>query len=134
MQIQEGQEEHDYPTRDDAVEGEGLVVPRVPRLPPEPSARQIIDHELTGHAVYRSWCRQCVASKGRAHAHASREEGELPDIGIDVREDVLSILCRMPKQFNRMLGGDSGCQERTVRLCEFVPRLISGDVARLGNV
>ena len=71
------------------------MVPRVPRLLPEPSARQIAQHVLTGHAVYRSWCRHCVASKGRPHAHASREEGELPDIGIDCgffgrdREDAL---------------------------------------------
>ena len=74
-------------------------MPRVPNLPPEPSARQIAEHELTGHAVYRSWCRHCVASKGRAHAHSSREEGELPEIGIDYgffgrdKEDVLPILC-----------------------------------------
>ena len=68
-------------------------------FPPEPSARQIAEHEFTGHAVYRSWCRHCVASKGRAHAHSSREEGELPEIGIDYgffrrdKEDVLPILC-----------------------------------------
>ena len=72
---------HD-PMRDDAMDGEELMVPRVPNLPPEPSARQIAEHELTGHAVYRSWCRHCVASKGRAHAHSSREEGELPEIGM----------------------------------------------------
>ena len=64
------------------MDGEELVVPRVPSLPPEPSARQIAEHELRRHAVYRSWCRHCVASKGRAHAHASRE-GKLPEIGID---------------------------------------------------
>ena len=84
--------------RDD-VDGDEAMVPRVPNLPPEPSARQIAEHELTGHAVYRSWCRHCNASKGRAHAHSSREEGELPEIGIDYgffgrdKEDVLPILC-----------------------------------------
>ena len=57
------------------VDGDEATVPRVPNLPPEPSARQIAEHELTGHTVYRSWCRHCVASKGRAHAHSSREEG-----------------------------------------------------------
>ena len=73
-------------------------MPRVPNLPPEPSARQIAEHELTGHAVYRR-CRHCVASKGRAHAHSSREEGELPEIGIDYgffgrdKGNVLPILC-----------------------------------------
>ena len=49
--------------------------------------------------MYRSWCCHCVAPKGRAHAHSSREEGELPEIGIDYgffgrdKEDVLPILC-----------------------------------------
>ena len=44
-------------------------------------------------------CPHCVPSKGRAHAHSSREEGELPEIGIDYgffgrdKEDVLPILC-----------------------------------------
>ena len=89
---------HD-PMRDDAMDGEELMVPRVPIVPPEPSARQIAEHELTGHGVYRRWCRPCVASKGRAHAHPSQEEGVLPEIGIDYGffgrggEDVLPILC-----------------------------------------
>ena len=43
---------HDDPMRDDAVDGEELMVPRVPRLPPKPSAIQIVEHELTRHAVY----------------------------------------------------------------------------------
>ena len=81
------------------MDGEKLKVPRVPNLPPEPSARQIAEHELTGHAVHRSWCRHCVAWKGRAYAHSSREEGGLPDIGIDYGffgrggENVVPILC-----------------------------------------
>ena len=88
---------HD-PMRDD-VDGDEAMVPRVPNLPPEPSARQIAEHELTGRAVYRSWCRHCVALKGRAHAHSSREEGVLLEIAIDYgffdrdKEDVLPILC-----------------------------------------
>ena len=96
--------------RDDVVDGEELVVPIVPSLPSEPSARQIAERELTGHAMYRSWCRQCVASKGRVHAHSSRVEGELLDIGIDYGffgggEDVLPILCvKLSEQFNWMLG------------------------------
>ena len=99
---------HD-PMRDDAVDGEELMVPRVPSLPPVPSARQIAEHELTGHAVYRSWCRHCVASKGRPHAHSSQEEGELPEIGVDYgffgRDGgVADLVCQMPKQFNWMLG------------------------------
>ena len=38
----------------DGVDGDEAMVPRVPNFPPEPSARQIAEHELTGHAVYRS--------------------------------------------------------------------------------
>ena len=64
--------------RDD-VDGDEAMVPRVPNLPPEPSARQIAEHELTGHAVYRSWCRHCVASEGSsASAFLPRVDGELP--------------------------------------------------------
>ena len=63
---------HDAPMRDDAVDGEETMILRVPLLPSELTARQIAEHELTGHAVYRNWCRHCVASEGRAHAHASR--------------------------------------------------------------
>ena len=54
----------------DDMDGDEAMVPRVPNLPPEPSARQIAEHEMTGHAVYRSWCRHFVASTGRAHAHS----------------------------------------------------------------
>ena len=97
-EVPEGAGGAHVPMRDD-VYGEQAMVPSVPNLPPEPSARPIAEHKLTGHAVYRSWCRHCVASKGRAHAHSSREEGELPEIGIDYgffgrdREEVLPIFC-----------------------------------------
>ena len=103
---------HD-PMQEDAVDGEELMVPRVPNLPPEPSARLFAEHELTGHAVYRSWCRHRVASKGRAHAHSSREEGGLPVFGIDYgffgrdRRCVADLVCQVSEQFNWMRGSDS---------------------------
>ena len=103
---------HD-PMRDD-VDGDEAMVPRVPSLPLEPNARHIAEYELTGHAVYRSWCLHCVASKGRAHAHSSREEGELLEIGIDYgffgrdREDVLPILCVKCRNIS------TGCMGATV--------------------
>ena len=85
---------HD-PMRDDAMDGEELMVPRVPSLRPESSARQIAEHELTGQ-------------------HSSREEGELPEIGIDYgffgpwrRRCVSDLVCQMSEQFNWMLGCDS---------------------------
>jgi len=88
----------------EAAEGEGLVVPRLPRLPAEPSAREVAEHEATGHAVYRSWCRHCVAAKGRSHAHTSKEEGELPEVGVDYgffgrgAEDTMPSLCVRDRQ------------------------------------
>ena len=96
------------------MDGDEAMVPRVPNLPPEPSARQMDDHEFTGHAVYRSWCRHCVASKGRAHAHSSREEGELPEMSIDYgffgrdKEDALPIL------FVKCRNSSTGCVGATV--------------------
>ena len=82
------------------MDGDEAIVPRMPNLPLEPSARRIDEHELTGHAMYRSLCRHCVASKGRAHAlFSSRKEGELLEIGIDYGffgrdiENVLPFLC-----------------------------------------
>ena len=82
--------------RDD-VDGDEATVPRRPNLPPQPSARQIAEYELTG-----------------AHAHSSREEGELPEIGIDYgffgrdREDVLPI----PRVTCR--NSSTGCMGATV--------------------
>ena len=98
--------------RDD-VDGEEAMMPRVPNLAPESSARQVVEHELTGHTVY---------------AHSSREDGELPEIGIDYgffgrdREDVLPILCV------KCRNSSTGCvgatvvdrKEASVRSCEFI--------------
>ena len=89
---------NDDPMRDD-VDGDEAMVPRVPNLPPEPSARQIAEHELTGHAVCRSWCRHCVASKGRAQAHSSRETRQ--------RRCVANLVCQVSEQFNWLCGSNS---------------------------
>ena len=120
---------HD-PLRDDATDGEELMVPRVPNLPPEPSERHIAEHELTGHAVFRSWCRHCVASEGRAHAHSSREEGELPEFGIEYSffgrggEDVLPILCVKCRNSSTGCLGATVVDRKGVRQREFVPDCI----------
>ena len=98
--------------RDDAMDGEELMVPRVPHLPPEPSARQIAEHELTGHAVYRSWCR--LALRRRVESTHTLPQKELPEIGIDYRffgrggEDVLPILCVQCRN------SSTGCLSATV--------------------
>ena len=74
---------HD-PMRDDAMDGEELIVSRVPNQPPEPSARQITEHELTGHAVYRE-VGVAIAQRRRVERTHTlrREDGELPEIGTD---------------------------------------------------
>ena len=84
--------------RDEAMDGEKLKMPRVPNLPPEPSARHITEHELTRQAVSRSCCRHRVASKGLAHAHSSQRKESCHKLASAMasgrdREDVLLILC-----------------------------------------
>ena len=108
-----------------------MVKSSVPNLPLEPSARHIAEHELTGHAVYRSWCRYCAASNGRAHAHSSRVEGELPGIGVDYGffgrdgEDVLFILCvKCRNSSTGCLGATVVDRNGCLRLREFVPDCI----------
>ena len=74
---------HGVPILDDSNDSEGLVISRMPRLPPEPSARQIAEHEVTGPAVHRKWCRRCVAREGtRRHTHPRKKES-CPTIGVD---------------------------------------------------
>eukprot|EP00971_Amphidinium_carterae_P274209 5442081-Amphidinium_carterae.1 len=55
----------------------------LPAVPTTPSAAEVADHYSTGHAAYRSWCQHCVAGRGRAAAHHSQPEGELPEVGAD---------------------------------------------------
>ena len=88
---------HD-PMRHD-VDGDEAKVPSVPNLLPGPSARQIVEHELTDMQCTGAGVAIALRSKGRALVHSSREEGELSEIGIDYglfdrdKEDVLPILC-----------------------------------------
>ena len=43
------------------------------------------EHEANGHCNYRSWCRACVAGRGRSDAHVSEssDENALPVVSID---------------------------------------------------
>ena len=114
--------------RDDAVDGEELLIPWVPRLPREPSARRIAAHELTGHAVYRSWCRHCVASKGRARAPLPPQKRE----SCQTWASTMASLVVTEKMWCRSCvanaeGVPTGCltatvidKEGCVRICEFV--------------
>ena len=51
----------------------------------QPTAAEVQEHEISGHELYRSWCRACVASTGRADAHVVRPgfEKGVPIIGVD---------------------------------------------------
>ena len=53
--------------------------------PLDPTAAEVENHKLTGHAVFRSWCRHCVRGRGREAAHSStaRPEGSLPILSWD---------------------------------------------------
>ncbi len=58
--------------------------PRLPGKVPEPSVTEIDEHESSGHAVYRTWCKHCVAAKGRGNPHlADGEEGEVAEVAFD---------------------------------------------------
>ena len=76
------------------MDGGELMVPRVPNLPPEPSARQIVEHELTGHAVYRS----CVAIAlygrvERSHTLPEKKESCLKLASITCSLVVTEMMC-----------------------------------------
>eukprot|EP00971_Amphidinium_carterae_P197556 3920756-Amphidinium_carterae.1 len=51
---------------EDAAEEEEATAKRVKagQLPYTPSAQEVDDHECTGHAVSRTWCRTCVQARG----------------------------------------------------------------------
>ena len=54
--------------------------------PRTPTAAEIDEHEVLGHAVYRSWCAICVRSRGIDNAHhpaPQDREAAAPTISID---------------------------------------------------
>ena len=55
------------------------------RAPEAPTIEEVEEHEAGGHCNYRSWCRACVAGRGRADAHtaADSDENALPTVAID---------------------------------------------------
>ena len=69
---------------DDEV-GEEVDAPRPRKAPMTPSADAVARHRITGHAVYRSWCRECVQGRGRNAPHAQKPEakGTVPVISFD---------------------------------------------------
>eukprot|EP00971_Amphidinium_carterae_P329296 6461634-Amphidinium_carterae.1 len=52
--------------------------------PQEPSAAERDQHACSGHYPFRSWCRHCVAGRGRHDGHPKRAGGtDIPVLGID---------------------------------------------------
>ena len=60
---------------------------KVKRRPGQPTPAEIDEHEASGHLPYRSWCRNCVAGRGRSDLHRSEKVAPLDDfhpvIGMD---------------------------------------------------
>ena len=71
------------PAMDAEIEAKVAVVPL--RAPAAPTAEEIEEHEASGHCNYRSWCRACIAGRGRSNAHvaADSDEHALPTVAID---------------------------------------------------
>ena len=57
------------------ADGEECRQLRPRKAPPCPSAETIAAHRLAGHAVYRSWCRECVQGRGKNSPHYSKAPG-----------------------------------------------------------
>ena len=101
-------------------EGEAREVKRLPRIR-GPTKKMREDHKVEGHAVYRPWCGDCVAGRGRRRVHrAVDREGEeaTPVVALDygflglrcteVEEDdpeILMTLLAMHDQGGNALAG-----------------------------
>ena len=57
------------------LEQETERAPSGPGIPPEPSAEEVRQHNLT-HFPYRAWCELCIAHKGRQDQHRPRDHLE----------------------------------------------------------
>ena len=75
----------------------------VPLGPSQPTAREIAEHEASGHAVHRSWCVHCMRARGNVQSHprtVRSGEGEVPTLHADYfflgsdgeREDIMPHL------------------------------------------
>ena len=55
------------------------------RAPRDPTLEEIEAHKAGGHVPYRSWCRACVAGRGRSEPHrsVSHKEDAVPTIALD---------------------------------------------------
>eukprot|EP00971_Amphidinium_carterae_P197457 3918873-Amphidinium_carterae.1 len=58
----------DMPDEGD-VSGELPKTARALPAPGTPSQKEVDEHECSGHAVFRTWCRTCVQSRGVGQQH-----------------------------------------------------------------
>lgn len=65
------------------LEGDGVL--RAKRAPHEPTPAERAEHAAANHSVYRSWCRACVAGRGKADPHVAQDltSDQVPRVGID---------------------------------------------------
>ena len=66
----------------EAAESLESQFPRPRKAPSYPSAEAIAAHRISGHAVYRSWCRDCVQGRGRNAPHRTVHEAEAPTLPV----------------------------------------------------
>ena len=65
------------------IEGEDDVEPaKTVKNPKLPSAEEVEIHNRT-HIPYRSWCKWCVAGRGRGDQHSTKPESGIPIVSMD---------------------------------------------------
>ena len=76
-----------------------------PRLPP---VKDVKDHELQGHLLYRNWCSVCVRAKGKDLDHRSDplKERSVPEYSFDHKTAVLVG----KERIKTCLGGGDSCE------------------------
>ena len=69
---------------DGSKEIEGRKVKAL-RSPVSPTAEEIEEHEMVGHAVHRSWCGHCLSSRGLSEQHKKQVEEDkgIPTLSMD---------------------------------------------------
>eukprot|EP00971_Amphidinium_carterae_P145667 2887009-Amphidinium_carterae.1 len=62
----------------ESVGGEVVEDPSVRPMtaPHAPTELEVEQHLASGHVPYRTWCRSCVAGKGRSQTHFHHDEAE----------------------------------------------------------
>ena len=58
---------------EESTEAQQVKVKAGPRTP---TAKEVAEHEASGHVQYRSWCRHCVAARGIGQYHHARDQSD----------------------------------------------------------